>query len=198
MFSRVANTVARAPLRAAASRRLSSSAVAAVTSQASSSTIRLGASVVAVAAGLAFAADNKELSPALCAAASFPYTGAPGTANERSFIVSNPSLPSSDLVLVSRIYDSGPRTVTSSLNVAISEGRPSVWGYSSTKSAKGHTWYQKSTLVENTATPLCGLVRTALSECERRRLRHHRCALLHPLLASHFSSYIVVPRRNNQ
>lgn len=87
MFSRVANAAARGPVRAIAARRLSSSAVAAMTSQASSSAFRF-AGALAVGAGLVVATKNEDSSPVLCAAASFPYTGAPGTANERSFIVS--------------------------------------------------------------------------------------------------------------
>ena len=88
MFSRLANAAARGPVRAFAARRLSSSAAAAVTSQASASAFRLGAGALAVGAGLLVATKNEESSPAVCAAASFPYTGAPGTVNERSFIVS--------------------------------------------------------------------------------------------------------------
>eukprot|EP00904_Undaria_pinnatifida_P014226 jgi/Undpi1/9934/HiC_scaffold_28.g12388.m1 len=89
MFSRVANAAARGPVRAIAARRLSSSAVAAVTSQASSSAFRF-AGALAVGAGLVVATKNEDSSPVLCAAASFPYTGAPGTANERSFIAIKP------------------------------------------------------------------------------------------------------------
>lgn len=92
MFSRVASTVARAvPVRAAAATHRFSSAAAAVTSQTSFQSFRLAVGAAAVAGGVILANNQRqEASPATCAAkaASFPYTGVPGTANERSFIVS--------------------------------------------------------------------------------------------------------------
>lgn len=92
MFSRVASTVARAaPARAATATRRFSSAAAAVASRTSSQSLRLAMGAAAVAGGALLANNQRqETSPALCAAkaASFPYTGVPGTANERSFIVS--------------------------------------------------------------------------------------------------------------
>lgn len=89
MFSRVATTVARAPLRATVTRRLSSSAAAAAVSSQASSSFRLaGAAMVAVAGGLAVANHKQESSPAMCATARVSYTGLPGTCKERSFIVS--------------------------------------------------------------------------------------------------------------
>lgn len=92
MFSRVASTVARAsPARAAAATRRFSSAAAAVTSQTSFQSFRLAVGAAAVAGGVVLVNNQRqEASPATCAAkaASFPYTGVPGTANERSFIVS--------------------------------------------------------------------------------------------------------------
>lgn len=104
MFSRVASTVTRAaPLRAAAARRAASSGAAAAAASQTSSSLRVAAAAIAtVAGGVAFSKhQQQETSAALCAAASsFPYTGVPGTANERSFIVSVGGFNSG--VLVSR------------------------------------------------------------------------------------------------
>lgn len=94
MFSRVATTVARAPLRAAARSVSSRAGAAAALTQQTSSTFAYAAATVACLGALGIATQRQESSPALCAkkARPFPYTGAPGTANERSFIVS-PCVP---------------------------------------------------------------------------------------------------------
>ncbi len=87
MFSRVASTVARAPVRAAARRLSSRSAQAAVSAQGSSAAFGLAAAgALAVAAGAI--AYERPSAAVLCDHASFKYTGIPGTDHERSFIVS--------------------------------------------------------------------------------------------------------------
>lgn len=89
MFSRVASTVARAPARVAAVRRLSSRAASSVCAR-QQGPVAFGAAAAAAAGALAVAglALTSEKQEALCAAPTFKYTGEPGTAHERSFIVS--------------------------------------------------------------------------------------------------------------
>lgn len=94
MFSRVASTVARAaPARAAATaRRVSSRAGASAALSGFSAAGTAGVLAVTAAAGLAAIAGSEtrqQQESALCAAAGpAKYTGEPGTAYERSFIVS--------------------------------------------------------------------------------------------------------------
>lgn len=84
MFSRVASA-ARGPLRRVATRGLSVGAAATASSSNKLSFVAGGA--VVLAAGLTAIATQQQDTPTQCAA-SIPYVGVPGTANERTFIVS--------------------------------------------------------------------------------------------------------------
>lgn len=86
MFSRVA-TVTRGPMRSVASRGFSVGAAATLRS---TQHLSFGAAALVVTGGLVAVASQQQQqqAPASCTPAKFPYTGVPGTANERSFIVS--------------------------------------------------------------------------------------------------------------
>ncbi|CAM9996504.1 unnamed protein product [Scytosiphon promiscuus] len=114
MFSRVASTVARAPARAAAVRRLSSRAASAVCAR-QQGTAAFGAAAAAAGAlavaGLTLAGEPQP--EALCAAPTFKYTGEPGTVHERSFIAIKPDGVQRQLVgeVISRFEKKGYKLV---------------------------------------------------------------------------------------